>query len=272
METAVDQIWAHSPGAVELGELLGVLPGRVDHLHPPLGLDPAIPLHPHARYTRREILAAFGFGEGRGRATGKREFCTPRRRTRICSRSRWTRAAGGFSPTTRYRDYAISRELIHWESQSTTSVAGTGQRYINHRQRGTRVLLFARPSAADRAFWCLGQRPTRATRRAPDRLHLETRPPPTGRPVHRIRRGRRIVSCSGQDGLSVEALRAMHARVNATVRVDEQHLARHHSRKATSRCHSRSSRLGCPLTKVPSAVVCLGYFGVTHVVDRRAAS
>ena len=30
------------------------------------------------------------------------------------------KSSGGFSPTTRYRDYAISRTLIHWESQSST--------------------------------------------------------------------------------------------------------------------------------------------------------
>ena len=30
------------------------------------------------------------------------------------------KSSGGFSPTTRYRDYAISRNLIHWESQSST--------------------------------------------------------------------------------------------------------------------------------------------------------
>ena len=89
--------------------------------------------------------------------TGKREFCTPRRRTRICLPSRWTRAAGGFSPTTRYRDYAISRELIHWESQSTTSVESkTGQRYINHEALGSSVVLFARLRTDDRAYWCLG--------------------------------------------------------------------------------------------------------------------
>ncbi len=28
------------------------------------------------------------------------------------------KTSGQFSPTTRYRDYAISRELIRWESQS----------------------------------------------------------------------------------------------------------------------------------------------------------
>ena len=46
MERAIDQLWAHPQVRVEIGELLDVLPGRVDHLHPPLGLDPAIPLTP----------------------------------------------------------------------------------------------------------------------------------------------------------------------------------------------------------------------------------
>jgi len=42
-----------------------------------------------------------------------------------------------------YKDYAISPALFHWESQSITSQASpTGQRYINHRERGTNILLF----------------------------------------------------------------------------------------------------------------------------------
>jgi hypothetical protein len=64
---------------------------------------------------------------------------------------------GGFSPTTRYRDYAISRELFHWESQSTTSVdSRTGQRYQHHREQGSQVLLFARVRDTDPAFCFLG--------------------------------------------------------------------------------------------------------------------
>ena len=55
-----------------------------------------------------------------------------------------------FSPTTRYKDYAISERLFHWESQASTSVASdTGQRYLHHEQRGTRVLLFVRESKSD---------------------------------------------------------------------------------------------------------------------------
>ena len=50
-----------------------------------------------------------------------------------------------YSPSTMYRDYAISPDLFHWESQSTTSVESpTGQRYLNHRTRGSHVVLFVR--------------------------------------------------------------------------------------------------------------------------------
>ncbi|MDN3520372.1 DUF3427 domain-containing protein [Halomonas ramblicola] len=50
-----------------------------------------------------------------------------------------------FSPTTRYRDYPISRTLLHWESQSNTSqVSATGQNYLHFLERGYTILFFAR--------------------------------------------------------------------------------------------------------------------------------
>ena len=62
-----------------------------------------------------------------------------------------------FSPTTRYRDYAISRELLHWESQSSTgSASRMGQRYQQHVQQGSGVMIFARMEATDRAYHFLG--------------------------------------------------------------------------------------------------------------------
>ena len=56
-----------------------------------------------------------------------------------------------YSPTTMYNDYSINSELFHWQSQSTTSAdSPTGQRYIHHREKGSRVLLFVREFKADR--------------------------------------------------------------------------------------------------------------------------
>lgn len=50
-----------------------------------------------------------------------------------------------FTPTTQYEDYAISEKLFHWQSQSRISdTSPTGQRYINQRKNGNKVLLFVR--------------------------------------------------------------------------------------------------------------------------------
>ncbi len=50
-----------------------------------------------------------------------------------------------FSPTTMYADYPISRELLHWESQSNTNQqTETGQNLIHHVERSYTILIFAR--------------------------------------------------------------------------------------------------------------------------------
>ena len=150
--------------------------------HTTVPLDPAgpMPLQVHARYTRREIQAAFGDGTG---------LIPPRWDSGV----KWLadsnvdllaftldKSSGNFSPTTRYRDYAISRDLIHWGSQSATSLASpTGQRYLNHVALGSQVVLFARLRADERSLWCLGpatyvthegERPIAITRRLEHRL------------------------------------------------------------------------------------------------------
>ncbi len=157
LQQAVDLLWAHPQVLRELAELLGVLEERVSHLHHPLELRPQVPLQVHARYTRIEILAAMG-QTSRAKIppwqTGVLEVAPAR-----CDLLAFTldKSSGGFSPTTRYRDYALSRSLIHWESQSITRAdSGTGQRYIHHQRLGRAVLLFARLRADDRAFWFLG--------------------------------------------------------------------------------------------------------------------
>ena len=56
-----------------------------------------------------------------------------------------------YSPTTMYNDYSINNELFHWQSQSTTSEGSkTGQRYINHKKLGNRILLFVRDFKTDK--------------------------------------------------------------------------------------------------------------------------
>jgi hypothetical protein len=49
------------------------------------------------------------------------------------------------TPATMYADYPISRDLLHWESQSNTARASaTGQNLIDHQARSYTILAFAR--------------------------------------------------------------------------------------------------------------------------------
>jgi hypothetical protein len=156
VDDGIAQLWANPQVRAELREVLALLRERVPYLDLPLGVGVA-PLALHSRYTRAEILSAFAVGEGARPPTWQTGVWWERETQTDLFAFTLDKSVGGFSPTTRYRDYAISPELIHWESQSSTAVDGpTGQRYINHREAGTNILLFARLRTTDRAFWCLG--------------------------------------------------------------------------------------------------------------------
>ncbi len=157
LQEGLDLVWKHPQVRAELIEVLQLLRERVDHLNQELADRPDIPLRIPGRYTRREILAAFGVGEG-AKIPPWQTGCrwAPESKADLFAFT-LNKTEGAFSPTTRYRDYAISRDLIHWESQSVTRAESeTGLRYRQHVERGTTIMLFARLRQTDRAFWFLG--------------------------------------------------------------------------------------------------------------------
>ena len=159
--TTLDDGWslivAHDRVRTELLELLEVLATSRTHVDQPLDARPDVPLRIHARYTRREILAACGVGDGAKVAAWQTGVYRLEAADIDLLAFTLDKTEGGFSPTTRYRDYAISRTLIHWESQNATREdSATGIRYRRHTERGGLILLFARERADDRAFWFLG--------------------------------------------------------------------------------------------------------------------
>lgn len=157
LRDGVDLLWAHPQVRVELTQLLVELDERIDHLHGPLPMNPNVPLQVHARYSRLEIMAAFGVG-AQAKTPDWREGVREVKDERADLLAfTLDKSSGSFSPTTRYRDYAISPKLIHWESQSTTRAdSETGLRYRNHERDGRSIMLFTRLRADDRAFWFLG--------------------------------------------------------------------------------------------------------------------
>ena len=155
LQDAVDLVWEHQQVREEIVDLLEVLRGGVDHLQ--RTVLPALPLQIHGQYTRVEILAATGDGITAKAPQWREGVYDAKSAGADLLAFTLDKTSGDFSPTTRYRDYAISRDLIHWESQSGTSAASpTGQRYQRHVAMGRSILLFARHQKDDRAFWFLG--------------------------------------------------------------------------------------------------------------------
>ncbi len=155
-QRAVGLLWEHPQVRAELQDLLEVLADRVDHLHEPLSSHHNAPLQVHARYTRIEILAALGLADGKIPSWQSGVYEAKPANAELFAFT-LDKSSGGFSPTTRYRDYAINPTLIHWESQANTREdSATGLRYRHHERDGRSILLFARVNANERAFWFLG--------------------------------------------------------------------------------------------------------------------
>lgn len=153
----VELLSAHPQVRAELVELFEVLSERIAHVSTPLSLAPDAPLRVMARYTRLEILAAATSAVGVATPAWREGVYYAKELPADLCAFTLDKTSGGFSPTTRYRDYAISRNLIHWESQSGIRAASpTGQRYQEHEARGSHILLFARNRSDERAFYFLG--------------------------------------------------------------------------------------------------------------------
>jgi hypothetical protein len=103
------------------------------------------PLELHATYGNDEIKAALGGAtlESAG-VTGVGRLHFPNLKT-LVSLVTYQKSEKEFSPSTMYQDYPISRDLLHWETQSQTSQASeTGQNLVHHKERGYIMLFFAR--------------------------------------------------------------------------------------------------------------------------------
>jgi hypothetical protein len=161
LQDALDRLWACPACLDELRDLFTLLLERTDHLAPPLDWDQPVPLALHARYSRAEIYAAFGLISDTQQTTGQSGVLFDRATQCDVFFITLKKSERLFSPTTRYNDYAISPWEFHWESQSLTREASaTGQRYIHHVERGSRVLLLVREESkrggVTLPFLCLG--------------------------------------------------------------------------------------------------------------------
>ncbi|MFV0135782.1 DUF3427 domain-containing protein [Streptomyces sp. HMX87] len=132
----------------EVTQLLSFVMEQADHFPIPLsgGLS-QVPMKIHSSYNRSEILAALGvarFGGQMPRSFAQGVQWVEDLQTDALLIT-LEKNEKDFSPTVRYKDYALSPRLFHWESQNNTAEdSPTGRRYQEHARRGSHILLFMR--------------------------------------------------------------------------------------------------------------------------------
>lgn len=129
----------------------------------PLFEGEGVPLRTHAYYSREELFAGLGGQEGSfGVPTGFREgvktFNSSNTTALVVNLEK---SEKHFSPTTMYKDYAISTSEFAWDSQNpTTPESQPGQLFQHHEELGHRIVLFVRRNKKDAIgtspYMCLG--------------------------------------------------------------------------------------------------------------------
>jgi superfamily II DNA or RNA helicase/HKD family nuclease len=162
-QEGLDHLRRHPAVCAEIRELVMLQFDRARHVPRALGEGLMhVPVLSHAHYRREEILAALGWASLTRKAHGHAQGVAWAQETRTDALLvNLRKTERDFSPTTMYRDFALSRDRFHWESPNATTVASTpGQRYIHHAAQGTHVALFVRESPTDELgpgpFLCLG--------------------------------------------------------------------------------------------------------------------
>ena len=150
-EEVLDNLHALSDSTVLLNELTELLRYRfeqIDFIDEPVELGFDCPLDLHCTYTRDQLLVALDFMKPSTVREGVKWLPDKQLDVFLVTLNK---ADKDYSPTTMYNDYSISESLFHWQSQSTTAEnSPTGQRYIHHKERGSKVLLFVREFKSDR--------------------------------------------------------------------------------------------------------------------------
>jgi superfamily II DNA or RNA helicase/HKD family nuclease len=145
LEARLGRLLAHRDRCDELRELVPVLRERIARITAAIG--DTVPLRLHGRYTKNEVLAAYGVDKPATWPAGVR--WVPEHQADLFFVT-INKVEGHYSPTTMYHDLALDPEHFQWESQSTTGVGTpTANRYINHVEQGSSVHLFVRESKRD---------------------------------------------------------------------------------------------------------------------------
>ncbi len=137
----------------EIKEVLEYNKEKINFIDKSIDLGFTCPLHLHCKYSRDQILSAVGYHSEEKKSSHREGVLYLKDEKLDIFFITLNKSEKDYSPSTMYEDYAINEELFHWQSQSTTSEnSATGQRYINHKKTGSKVIIFVREYKKEEGF------------------------------------------------------------------------------------------------------------------------
>ena len=150
LQESIKAIGANQVMVNEIVELMELLINRVDFKEFDIALPYKQPLKVHARYTRDQIIAAFGFSSFDWKYPSREGVALNEELNTELLFVNLIKSEENFSPTTMYDDYAVSDTVFHWQTQNSARPdRGKGLSYITHEEDGKRIMLFVREKPTD---------------------------------------------------------------------------------------------------------------------------
>lgn len=150
LEESIQQIGNNPVMVDEIIEVLEILLDEISFKEIEIDLPYKQPLKIHARYTRDQILAAFGLSTFQQKSSNREGTAFIQKHNTEILFINLIKSEENFSPTTMYDDYAINETLFHWQSQNSAGPkTPKGLSYINHQSEKKRILLFVREKSND---------------------------------------------------------------------------------------------------------------------------
>ena len=150
IEQSIKKIGSNKVLVEEIIEVLEILIDQVDFKEIDIELPYIQPLKVHARYTRDQILAAFGLSTFEKKSSSREGVAVNYDLNTELLFINLIKSEENFSPTTMYDDYAINEYLFHWQSQNSAGPeTPKGLSYIQHQENEKIILIFIREKAKD---------------------------------------------------------------------------------------------------------------------------
>jgi superfamily II DNA or RNA helicase len=150
LEKSIKEIGKNKILLSEIIEVLEYLIDKIDFKELEIVLPYNQPLKLHARYTRDQILVAFGLSTFDKKSSSREGAAENKKLNTEILFINLIKSEEDFSPSTMYDDYAISETLFHWQSHNAYRPdKGKGLSYIEHVANDKNILLFIREKAND---------------------------------------------------------------------------------------------------------------------------